>query len=143
MHNTIILASSMQTTRRRTRRLRVFLSGRPWRKIFNLIIFFCFTFTCQHLSSLISITATCNMWVAAVFKPFLLLWAGLKAIDDLAGFIKLSRLFASVVPFPGKTRDVEEMCGLCDDIGELNEFSKPITQLLFLLLLPLTCPFIY
>lgn len=83
------------------------------------------------------------MWVAAVFKPFLLLWAGLKAIDDLAGFIKLSRLFASVVPFPGKTRDVEEMCGLCDDIGELNEFSKPITQLLFLLLLPLTCPFIY
>jgi hypothetical protein len=46
MHNTIILelASSMQTTRRRTRRLRVFLSGRPGEKDLQSYYIFLFYF---------------------------------------------------------------------------------------------------
>mmetsp|Transcript_25984 Transcript_25984/g.57742 ORF Transcript_25984/g.57742 Transcript_25984/m.57742 type:complete len:657 (+) Transcript_25984:22-1992(+) len=64
-----------------------------------------------------------SMWgvVVAVFKPFVLLWAGLNAIDDLALLIRVGRLGASVIPFPGKNLDnPEEMCGVCDDVmGDL------------------------
>lgn len=63
------------------------------------------------------------VWAAAVAvcKPFVLLWAGLNAIDDLALLIRIGRLGASVVPFPGKNPgDPAEMCGVCDDVmGDL------------------------
>ena len=54
-------------------------------------------------------------------KPFVLLWAGLNAIDDLALLIRVGRLGASVVPFPGKNpNDPAELCGICDDVmGDL------------------------
>ena len=64
------------------------------------------------------------MWAAAVAicKPFVLVWAGLNAIDDLALLIRVGRLGASVVPFPGRRsrNDPAEMCGVCDDVmGDL------------------------
>ena len=63
------------------------------------------------------------MWAAAVAicKPFVLVWAGLNAIDDLALLIRVGRLGASIVPLPGRPRnDPAEMCGVCDDVmGDL------------------------
>ena len=59
------------------------------------------------------------MWAAAVaiYKPFVLVWAGLNAIDDLALLIRVGRLGASIVPLPGRPRnDPAEMCGVCDDV---------------------------
>lgn len=54
------------------------------------------------------------VWVVAICKPFLYLWAGLNLIDDVALVIRLGRLGASVVPYPGKK--AEDMCGVCDDV---------------------------
>ena len=64
------------------------------------------------------------MWAAAVAicKPFVLVWAGLNAFDDLALLIRVGRLGASIVPFPGRRsrNDPAEMCGVCDDVmGDL------------------------
>jgi hypothetical protein len=64
--------------------------------------------------------------IVAVFKPLIYIWAGLNVIDDIALLIRLGRLGASVVPYPGKK--AEDMCGVCDDvIGDLLVGSDGIS----------------
>ncbi|CAJ1946053.1 unnamed protein product [Cylindrotheca closterium] len=69
------------------------------------------------------------VWFVAVLKPFLIVWTGLKVIDDMALLVRLSRLGLATVPFPGKKRDESKaMCGLCDDVvGDLMVGSDGIS----------------
>jgi len=54
-----------------------------------------------------------------VLKPFVLVWAGLNAFDDMTRIIRIGRLAVSVVPFPpGRQPNPKEMCGICDDVME-------------------------
>ena len=54
--------------------------------------------------------------IITIFKPIAFIWAGLNLIDDMSLMVRLGRLGASVIPFPGKKKDQNSMCGLCDDI---------------------------
>ena len=54
--------------------------------------------------------------LVTVFKPVVVLWAGLNAIDDLSMLLRVGRLAAVLLPGGDKT----DMCDVCDDVmGDL------------------------
>ena len=50
--------------------------------------------------------------IIAVFKPFVVVWAGLNALDDLSILMRLLRLGSIVLPGTDKS----DMCDVCDDV---------------------------
>lgn len=51
-----------------------------------------------------------------IFRPVLMIWATLNAIDDLTTIFRVSRLCAVLIPGGDKT----DMCSVCDDVmGDL------------------------
>ena len=54
--------------------------------------------------------------LVAVFKPVVVLWAGLNALDDLSLLMRLARLGTVILPGTDKT----DLCDVCDDVmGDL------------------------
>jgi hypothetical protein len=54
--------------------------------------------------------------LAAVFRPVVMLWVGLNALDDLSVVMRLGRLVMSVLP----GTDRSALCDVCDDVmGDL------------------------
>lgn len=61
-----------------------------------------------------------------IFKPVVLVWAGLNAIDDLTTLFRVGRLVAVLIP-GGKEND---MCAVCDDLmGDLLSGTDGLKEL--------------
>ena len=57
------------------------------------------------------------LWVR-VLKPIVMVWAGLKVLDEVSLAMRVVRLASAVLPFTGSGS--EDMCDLCDDVvGDL------------------------
>ena len=64
--------------------------------------------------------------LVTVFKPVVVLWAGLNAIDDLSMLLRVGRLAAVLLPGGDKT----DMCDVCDDVmGDLLSGSDGLEAL--------------
>ena len=50
--------------------------------------------------------------IIAIFKPVVVVWAGLNALDDLSVLMRLARLGSIVLPGTDKS----DMCDVCDDV---------------------------